>query len=110
MALSQTKYIITFKDIRQRLELEEERREAVEMTSVEVHLSTSNSNNSSKRKDQGNWIGKTQSKEETEYDQQDKEKYTRKKDLMEAKWITCDQMGHHACDCTEPKKVLSNIS
>jgi len=80
------------------------------MTSVEVHLSTSNSWNGSKRKDQGNWIDKTWSNEETEHDKQSKEKCSRKKDLMEAKCLNYDQMGHHACDCTEPKKVLSNIS
>ena len=68
MVPSRTKYILTFQDIRWWLELEEEGQEAVEMTNAEVHMSTSNSRNGSKRKDQGNWIGKIQSNEETEHD------------------------------------------
>jgi len=110
MILSRTKYILTFEDIRRRLELEDERQEAIEMTSTEVHMSTSNSRSGSKRKDQGNLISKTQSNEETEYDQQGKEKFARKKDLMEAKCLNCDQIGYHARGCIEPKKVLSDIS
>ena len=80
------------------------------MTSAKAHMSTSNSRNRSKRKDQGNWIIKAQSNEGTEHDQQGKEKCVRNKDLMQAKSLNCDQMGHHACDWTNPKKVLSNIS
>ena len=45
MVLSQTKYIVTFEDIRWWLKLKEERQEATEMISVEVHMSTSNSRN-----------------------------------------------------------------
>jgi len=80
------------------------------MTCVEAHLLTSNSRNSSKRNYQGNWIGKTQSNEEIEHDQQGKEKCTGKNDLMEAKCLNCDQMDHHAQGYIEPKKILSNIS
>jgi len=54
MVLSRTKCIITVEDIRRWLELEKERQEAVEMTSAEVHLPTSNSRNGSKREDQVN--------------------------------------------------------
>jgi len=75
------------------------------MTGAEGHMLTSNSWNGSERKDQGNWIGKAQSNEKPEHDQQGKEKYAKKKDLMQAKWPNCDKMGHHTCDCTEPKKV-----
>ena len=60
------------------------------MTSAEVQLPASNSRNGSKRKDQGNWIGKTQSNEETEHSQLGKEKCARKKNLMEAKCLNCD--------------------
>ena len=110
MALPQTMQILTFEDIRRRFELGKEQQEAVKMISAEVHISTFNSKNGSKKKDQGNQIDKTQSNEETEHDQQGKEKCVRKKDLMEAKYLNYDQMGHHARGCTEPHKVLSNIS
>ena len=73
-------------------------------------MSTSILRNGSKRKNQGNWIGKAQSNEETKHNQQGKEKYVRKKDLMQATCPSCEQMGHHARDCTEPKKVFSNNS
>jgi len=59
MVLSRTKYILTFEDIRRRLESDEEWQEVVKMTRAEAHMLTSNSKNSSKRKDQGNCIGKT---------------------------------------------------
>lgn len=39
MVLSRTKHVITFEDIRQRVELEEERQEAIEMTGAKVHIS-----------------------------------------------------------------------
>ena len=52
------------------------------MTSAEVHMSSSNCRNGSKRKDQGNWIGKARSNAGTDYDQQGKGKCARKKDLM----------------------------
>ena len=80
------------------------------MISEEVHMSTSSSSNGFKRNDQWNWISKAQSNEGTKYDQQGKEKCAWKKDLMQAKCFNYDQMGHHARDCAEPKKVLNNIS
>jgi len=57
MVLSQTKDIVTFEDVGQQLEREEECQQATE--SAEVHMSISNSRNGSKIKDQGNWIGKS---------------------------------------------------
>jgi len=54
MALLRSKYILTFEDSRQRLELEEERQEVIEVIGAKVHMSTSNSRNGSKRKDQEN--------------------------------------------------------
>jgi len=80
------------------------------MTSAEVHISTSNSRNGSKMKDYGNWTGNATPHEEPEHEQQGKEKCARKKDLMQAKCLKCDQIGHHTCGGAEPKKALSNIS
>ena len=78
------------------------------MAATEVHMSTYNSGNGSKRKNQGNGIGNTQSNDEPKNDQQGKEKCAWMKDLMQAKSLNYDQMGH-PLDCTEPKKILSNI-
>ena len=105
MILSRTKYILIFENIRQRLVLEEELRVATEVIGAKVHMSTSNSRNDFKRKDPGNWIDKDQSNNKLEHDQQGKEECTKKKDLTQAKWLNCDQMGHHAHDY----KVLNNI-
>jgi len=54
IVMSWTKYILTFEDIRRRFELGKEQQEAVKMISAEVHMSTFNSKNGSKKKDQGN--------------------------------------------------------
>ena len=108
--MSQTKYIRTFEDIKRQLELEQAQREATKTTGTKVNLSTSNSRNGPKRKSQENWTDKDGSNEEPKHDQQGKEKCARKKDLMHTKRLNYDQMGYHARDCIEPKKVLSNIS
>ena len=42
MVVSQATHTFTFEDIRQQLELEKEWKEVAEVTSVEVHMSTSN--------------------------------------------------------------------
>ena len=60
-------YIITFKDIKWQPELEEQRQEAIEKTSAEVHMLTFNSGNGSEGKDQGNCIHKTQPNKGIEY-------------------------------------------
>ena len=108
MVMCRTKYILNFEHIRRRLKLEEKQQKATKMTSAEVHMSTSNSRNGCKRKNQENQIGMAKSNKGTEYDQQGKEIYATKKDLMQSKCLNSDQMGHDARDCTKPKKVLSN--
>ena len=107
--LSRTKDILIFEYVKRQLKLEKEQQQATKMAGEELQLSTSNSRNGFKRKNQGNWIGKNQSNEESEHDQQGKEKCARGKDLMQAQCLNCDQMGHNTHDCTEPMNVLSNI-
>jgi len=68
MILPRNNYILTFEDVRRRLRLEEEEREAIEVTGAEVHMSTFNSRNGSKRTNPGNWIGKAQSNKDLEHD------------------------------------------
>ena len=71
------------------------------MTSVEVHMLTSNLRNGPKRKSQRNWIGKAKSIKKPEHDQQSEEN-------IQERTSQKLSVGHYAADCTGPKKVLSN--
>jgi len=75
MTLTHNEYTKTFEDVRQHLELEEERQEAAKVMSANVHVPNPDLRNGSKRINRRNWKGKTRPTKKPKCDQQGDKKH-----------------------------------
>ncbi|EPS62306.1 hypothetical protein M569_12485 [Genlisea aurea] len=100
MHLTHSENVRTFDDVSRHLELEEDRLRAIKINS-EVHMARSNSRRMSSSRNGKNKKGLGNVKKP---DAQ-KKKRSQKVKLERVKCYNCQQKGHYASNCPEPKKI-----